>query len=267
MIRQRCLAKKAPSVLQRALLAAFLAALGSSLMSCGIEMYKYLAPVDPGITMRLNTTAYIALPTENYAYNYFRYFVIYYRIYISDIPVEVVDTELLAQINPALHTDYNFFLSYTNSQSTAVPTTMGTTFSNRKYFPLELRNASIETVLGSGINFITLEFAANPPALVIGDLREQPGGTRHLLSRNRRNNNTPYADNYYFVNSDDVNNNAHISSDSSYINQDVERNTQASGAKYTYAAMYIVAYGMDDANFSNIYSIPTFIGIFRLPDE
>jgi hypothetical protein len=64
-----------------------------------------------------------------------------------------------------------------------------------------------------------------------------------------------------------VNNSAHISSDSSNINQDVQAGAQGGSGQYAYASMYILAYGMDDSNYSNIYSIPTFIGIFRLPDE
>jgi hypothetical protein len=249
-----------------------LAAWGGSLVSCGIETYKYLDPVDPGIPMLLNTRAYISLPGNQP--NYFRYFIIYYRIYISAIPVDVVDTGALAQINPALHSDYTYFYSYTNSQSTVAPTTMGTTFANRKYFPLELENESIESVLGSGGRVITLDFAdpQYKPSLIMGDLRipEQPGAPypRYQLSRNTRNDNTPYANNYYFVNSDDINNGDHISSDSSRVNQDVQNSAQSiSGRKYTYASMYILAHGLDDSRFTNIYSIPTFIGIFRLPDE
>jgi hypothetical protein len=250
-----------------------LAALEGGLASCGIETYKYLDPVDPGIPMTLNTTAYISLPGGQP--NYFRYFIIYYRVYISDFPVDVVDTGALAQINPSLHNDYNYFLSYTNSQSTVAPTAMGNTFSSRKYFSLELENASIDNVLADGGRAITLDFSANPqfkPSLIMGDLRipEQPGAPylRHQLSRNTGNDNTPYADNRYFVNSDDINNGDHISSDSSHINQDVQNSAQSiSGPKYTYASMYILAHGLDDSNFTNIYSIPTFIGIFRLPDE
>jgi hypothetical protein len=245
------------------------AALGCGFVSCGIETYKYLDYVSPEIPMLLNTTAYIKLPDEPY---YFRYFIIYYRIYISDLPVDVVDTGLLAQINPSLHTDYNYFYSYTNTQSTSVPPSMGNTFAARKYFPLELVGTSIENILSTGGGVITLDFSANPqfkPSLIMGDIRtEVPGSphTRYQLSRNTRNDNTPYANNYYFVNSDAVNNGDHISSDSSHINQDVEKSQSGSG-QYTYAAMYIVAHGLDDTNFTNIYSIPTFIGIFRLPDE
>jgi hypothetical protein len=264
-------------------LSVLLAALEGGLGSCGIETYKYLTPVESGIPMLLNTTAYITLPVGQP--DFFRYFIIYYRIYISDLPVSgVVDTGILGQINPALSADYNYFSSYTNTTSTVVPTTMGTIFSNRKYFPLELeRNAvasrTIESVLSSGVRVITLEFADNAqfkPALIMEDIRNEPPGApapgstywRYQLSRNTRNDNNPYANNYYFVNSDDVNNGAHISSDSSNINQDVQNSSQSiSGPKYTYVSMYILSYGLDDSSFANIYSIPTFIGIFRLPDQ
>ncbi|MDR1250525.1 MAG: hypothetical protein LBK63_14650 [Treponema sp.] len=254
-------------------LSVLLAALEGGLGSCGIETYKYLGPVESGIPMLLNTTAYITLPGGQP--NYFRYFIIYYRIYISDLPVPgVVDPGILAQINPTLLTDYNYFNTYTNTTNTVVPTTMGTIFSGRKYFSLELENDSIERILSSaGGGVVTLDFAANAqfkPSLVLGDLRvpEQPSNPyqRRQLSRNMRNDNNPYANNYYFVNSDDVNNGAHISSDSSNINQDVQNNQNASGQKYTYVSMYILSYGLDDSNFTNIYSIPTFIGIFRMPD-
>jgi hypothetical protein len=264
--------KQQPGLIKLPALFVLLAALGGGLASCGIETYKYLDPVyADGISMLLNTTAYIRLPPQpDY---YFRYFTIYYRIYISDLSVDVVDTGILARINPTLLADYNYFYSYTNTTSTVVPTTMGTIFSSRKYFPLELESPhSLEGELSiTGGGLITLDFAANTlykPSLVMGDLRVTPGATRLQLSRNTRNENNPYANNYYFVNSTDVNNGDLISpsSDSSRINQDVQNSAQSiSGPKYTYVSMYILSYGLDD-NFTNIYSIPTFIGIFRLPD-
>jgi hypothetical protein len=264
--------KKKLNLIKLPALSVLLAALGGGLGSCGIEMYKYLDPVDPGgISMLLNTTAYMTLPGGQP--NYFRYFTIYYRIYISDLSISgVVDTGILDRVNPALYADYNYFYSYTNTTSTVVPTTMGTIFSGKKYFSLELENNSIEGVLDSG-GPITLDFAANAqfkPALVMGDIRNespQQPFMRYQLSRNTRNDNNPYANNYYFVNSTDVNNGDLISSDSSRFNQDVQNSAQSiSGPKYTYVSMYILSYGLDDSNFTNIYSIPTFIGIFRLPD-
>jgi hypothetical protein len=220
--------------------------------------------------MQLNTTAYIRLPSEPY---YFRYFIIYYRIYISDFLVDTVGTGMLLQINPALYNDYNFFYPYTNTESTVAPTNVGSIFSGRKYFPLELESGSIDSVLSiAGGGNITLDFAADAqfrPSLIMGDIRVPPAQPyrRYQLSRNRSNENHPYADNSTFVNSDDVNNGDHVSSDSSNVNQDVQRNDQSSGQKYTYVSMYIVAHGLDDSNFTNIYSIPTFIGIFRLPNN
>jgi hypothetical protein len=254
-----------------------LAGLEAGLGSCGIETYRYLDHVASGITMQLNTTAYVRLPAEPY---YFRYFIIYYRIYISDLPVDGVDTGLLQQINSALYTDYNFFQPYTNTESTVAPTNMGSIFSGRKYFALELdlengsMNNTMDNVLSiTGGGTITLDFAANTqykPSLIVGDIRVPPAQPyrRYQLARHRSNANYPYNDNFSFVNSEDINNGDLISSDSSNINQDVQRSAQSIvGPKYTYVSMYIVAHGLDDSNFTNIYSIPTFIGIFRLPNN
>jgi hypothetical protein len=255
-------------------LSVLLAALGGGLASCGIETYKYLTPVDSGIPMRLNTMAYISLPRGPQP-DFFRYYIIYYRIYISDTSVgSMIDTGMLPTINTTLSSDYSYFSSYTNTTSTVVPTTMGTIFSGRKYFPLEidrLEDDSIEYLLGSVAwgGDITLDFSADP-ALVLGDLRiPEPQGApypRYRLSRHTGNDNNPYDNKYYFINSDNVNNGAHISSDTSNINQDVQNNQSVSGQKYTYVSMYILSYGLDESSFANIYSIPTFIGIFRLPD-
>jgi hypothetical protein len=262
---------KPPHRLTHALaLSVLLAALGAGLGSCGIETYNYLDPVESGIPMQFNTTAYIRLPGGQPPI-FFRYFIIYYRIYISDLPVSgTVDTGTLSLINSTLASDYSYFYSYTNTTSTVAPSTMGTIFSGRKYYPLELASDSMDRLLGASSwgRVITLDFAANAlPALIMADIRENPGAQRNLLSRNTRNENNPYAGDFYFVNSDNVNNAAHISSDSSNYNQDVQSNSQSgSGPKYTYVSMYILSYGLDNITFTNIYSIPTFIGIFRLPD-
>jgi hypothetical protein len=52
---------------------------------------------------------------------------------------------------------------------------------------------------------------------------------------------------------------------SATVNADVADQSGISGPRYTYVSMYILAYGMDN-NFSSVYSTPTHIGIFLLPD-
>ncbi|GHV75957.1 hypothetical protein AGMMS49942_07780 [Spirochaetia bacterium] len=236
--------------------------------SCGIEDYPYLDPVDSGIPLRLNTTAFIRLP--DFSGNiYFRTFVIYYRIYISGLSIPgTVSTSQMYQINSSLTSDYNAMLSYTDTSSTTTaPSNMGSVFSNRRYYTLALENASIDNVLGSaGGGVITLDFAdtSGRPSLIIGDTRmpsNNPYARYRLFRYSESGFMRPYADNRYFVNSNDINNGAYINT-ATYTNLDVQYNS-ASG--YTYVSMYILAYGVD-SNFSNIYSTPTFIGVFRLPD-
>jgi hypothetical protein len=251
----------------------FLLVTGGILGTCGIEDYPYLNPVDPGIPLRLNTTAFVRLPALSADQReYFRNFVIYYRIYISGLSVSgTVSTEQMAQINSALSTDYNYFLPYTTANTTdiTVPTTMGTMFSNRKYYALAFENTSTESTLGSGAtgSLITLDFARPSPlrpAFFFGDTRENPSITPINLWRYSESGIMhPYADNRYFTNSNDLNTGDYIDQ-STFTNLDVANNT-VSGPKYTYVSMYIMAYGIDN-NFSNIYSSPTFIGVFLLPD-
>lgn len=250
---------------------------GSILGACGIEDYPYLDPVDPGIPMRLNTTAFIRLPeiSADQA-KYFQNFVIYYRIYISGLPVSSsVSTDQMTQINSALATDYTYFHTYAtdNTTTTTVPSTMGTMFSNRKYYPLVLEGASIESLLGSGAGgkIITLDFAANAqykPSLIIGnaDLSSNASYPQYQLFRYSETGFMRPYDNYrYFVNTDEINNAAHINA-TDFTNLDIQKSAQdVSGQSYTYVSMYILSYGIDN-NFSNIYSTPTFIGVFLLPD-
>jgi hypothetical protein len=242
----------------------FFLILGVSIpVSCGLEVYPYLEYVEPSeITRTMNTVASIRLPTGPQSI-YFRHFAIYYRIYISGLLVQAeLSTEQLADINQTLARDYNTLLSYTNIDST--PTNMGSVFSNQKYYPLALEKNTIDTLLGtsSSGSTITLDFEspAYKPSLSLGNNRDQ------LFRYSEPNVTVPYdRDNRYFVNSSDINDGAHIDA-SSFTNLDIQNNN-VSGPKYTYVSMYILSTGIHPTDFSNIFSIPTFIGVFLLPNE
>jgi hypothetical protein len=198
---------------------------------------------------------------------YFRYFIIFYRIYISGLLVTgTVSTNQMEQINSALYSDYYAFLPYTNTDNTVVP--VGNTFLNRKYYPLALENDAITSRLGSGSlgNIITLDFARPSPlrpALFLGDTREDQSLTPINLWRYAENGiMVPYANDRFFTNHSNINTNEFINQNT-FTNLDIAGNN-VSGPKYTYVSMYILAYGMDN-NFSPVYSIPTHIGIFLLP--
>jgi hypothetical protein len=235
--------------------------------SCGIDKYSYLVPVDPGIPLIFNTQAFIRLPGgQDYT---FQYYIIYYRIYISGSLIEgTVSIDQLAQVNSSLSADYNAFLPYiTNTtDDTVVPGNVGNMFSNRKYYSLALEPTtdppSSNPLLNDG-GFITLDFARNNPprpVLFAGDIRINPSLTPvdTLLRYSESGIMSPYPDRY-FTNSTDLNDGIDAST---FTNLDVATNS-VSG--YAYVSMYIVAYGLDD-NYSPIYSTPTFIGVFRLPD-
>jgi hypothetical protein len=228
-------------------------------------------PVDPGIPLTLNTQAFVRLPQYSTDQQvYFRYFVIYYRIYISGLLVTgTVSTNQMDQINSALSSDYQNLFYYTNNDNT-VPTTMGDIFLNQKYYPLALENNAISSYLGSGSlgNIITLDFARPPPlrpAFFLGDTREDQSLTPINLWRHSENGKMfPYANNRFFTNHSDINTSEFINQ-TTFTNLDIADNKNVSGPKYTYVSMYILAYGMDN-NFSSVYSTPTHIGIFLLPD-
>jgi hypothetical protein len=243
--------------------------------SCGIEDYPYLYSIDAGdVSLTLNTTAFIRLPTytDPEQLNYFQNFIIYYRIYISGTPIEgTVSTDQLSQINSALSSDYYSFLSYTNTDDTTVPGNMGSIFSNRRYYPLDLQGTNIGDELDTGSfgKVITLDFGRSSPlhpGFFLGNApQSDPSVPRNNLLRYSDYNMHPYANNRYFTNSSDLND-GDLINQSTLTNLDVANNT-VSGPKYTYTAMYIMAYGVDENNgFSPIYSSPTFIGVFRLPD-
>ncbi|GHV74860.1 hypothetical protein AGMMS49940_21620 [Spirochaetia bacterium] len=255
---------KIPAVTELRLFRFFVSLLisGSILVSCGLDEYPYLEPIEPGISMVFNTRAYIRLSGS--LPDYFRNYIIYYRIYISgESETGTIIPDRMASLNPALATDYNNLLSSTtaNTTNTPVPSSMDI-FSNRKYYPLALEGSSIESVLNSNAEdkTITLDFATTPehtkPFLIDWN------GTTYQLFRSDYNMRPYDANNRYFINSDEINNQTYIDTATS-TNLDIQTNTNTG---YTYVSMYIIAFGLDPNTFSNIYSTPTFIGVFMLPD-
>jgi hypothetical protein len=236
--------------------------------SCGIYEYIYLNPVASGnITTELNTLATIGLPNfQGTEYRIFNHFIIYYRIYISGSneagKIQISQTNL-SKINQTLSEDYFRFEPYTTSSSTAA-TSVAALFSGRNYYPLALENANIDDNVGilgrsSLGKTITLDFKeGSAPSVKIDN-------ANYVLFRSNGNTSndsfSPVPDRY-FINKAELNRSENISSRQ---NKDVADNTAVSGPRYTYVSMYIVVNGTDD-NFSPVFSTPTHIGIFRLPE-
>jgi hypothetical protein len=129
-----------------------------------------------------------------------------------------------------------------------------------KYLVLENDN-NINNVLGQSSLGQSLVFdftSSKRPSISLGN------NTYVLWRSNGGGLFSPKPDRY-FVNSRELWNSENISSQ---INADVtnKANLPDSDMRYTYAAMFIVAVGINPASYSNIYSTPSLIHVFQLPD-
>jgi hypothetical protein len=226
--------------------------------ACGIEEYVYLFPVPEASVEQLPTISGARVRLPENSSDYFNNFTIFYRIYISAMPSQSLPSNQYAGLNAELASDYSAFLPYTNTANTSVnATVVGTLFRNRKYWELEIEGGNIDAMLDSE-QLITINFnyiIGRPPTLDIGIssfvLRRSNGGGAFNPAPDRR-----------FLNTSGLTARENATT---LINADVAPASGSSSTLYAYVAMYIVATGIDN-NFSPIYSIPTFLGVFRLPD-
>jgi hypothetical protein len=235
--------------------------IASSLLSaCGIEDYPFINPIpQSNITQAMNNRAVVRIP-DNYAGTTFTHFAVFYRIYVSDSPQASTTANSYSAINQTLASDYNTFRSYIDS-TTQVNVNMDSLFQNKGYKYLNLQDININTVLSSSSLGQSLVFdfsSSKRPTLTVGNsiyvLWRSDGGGLFSPRPNR-----------YFVNSGELWNPDNITSQ---INADVvnKANLTDGGMRYTYSAMFIVAVGVNPASYSNIYSTPSLIHVFLLPD-
>ncbi|MDR0399763.1 MAG: hypothetical protein LBH51_02315 [Treponema sp.] len=233
------------------------------LESCGIESYHYLPPVpSSNITSSLNQFATILLP--GISSNDFTHFAFYYRIYISysNRTGFSLSSEDLREINQTLYSDYSYLNPYTSTTNTTT-VNIASVMSNRGYQPLYFETSSGD-ISGSILNNsgieIHLEFPSNnTPYLRIGSdsfpLKRSDGGGSF----------TPLPPDRYFRNTSDLNNDANITTTT---NADVVGpSSGGSGIRHAYVSLYIVSAGLNEQTYTPIFSIPSFVGIFLLPNQ
>ncbi|MDR0456053.1 MAG: hypothetical protein LBH20_05165 [Treponema sp.] len=246
------------------------------LLSCGLEVFYYIDYI-PQSDMDTTVRATIRLPSpssDNGYSNYFEKFIIFYRIYISDI-LETADIASTVTndvfnklINASLNSDFANLYSNTDKTTTDVPTAnLENTFYTRKYFLLTLEGANIDSILGTGSLGGRLEIYFPPiqgvkPTLILN-------GNSYVLQRAKDGQGydfDPQPDRY-FLNHEDLCNTAYAADNR--INPDVATNTKPGVEfRYTYVSMYIAAAGKSlEPLPRTIYSQPTFIGIFKLADK
>jgi len=228
-------------------------------MGCGLEDYPYINPIpQSNITQEMNNRAVVRIPNI-YSGTPFTHFAVFYRIYVSDTPQASTTVTTYQIINPTLASDYNSFSSYIDS-TTQVNVNMDSLFSGRGYKYLSLMNNNINTVLSASALGSTVQFdfsSSKAPTMILGS-------TSYTLWRAEGSGYTPQPDRY-FINREELWKSENISST---INADVVNKTGISDSArhYTYAAMFIAAVGIDTATYSNIYSTPSLIHVFQLPD-
>ncbi|MDR0504065.1 MAG: hypothetical protein LBH16_12190 [Treponema sp.] len=239
---------------------------GLLLLSCGLEEYYYLPQVpQASIITRLNTEATINLPSISgfyYASNYS----IFYRIYISNYPTESSDNSQFSSISPNLINDYNAIFPSTDPTNTSASTSVNTNFRNRNYFELCFEDEDIGSLLPSRGGTLSIRFPTqdgNYPVVSLGSFNNNEEiricRSSELISPQPR---LPTGQpDLFFRNTSGLSSNENAVAT---VNADVSGRSGIQG--HAYVSMYIVAVGYDNALFTQIYSKPTHIGVFKLPN-
>jgi hypothetical protein len=223
--------------------------------ACGIDDYIYLDYVpDDGVNPELNNRVTMRLPNQSNAAR-FRNYEIFYRLYISDrMELSTIGSGQLSGINTNLSSDYSAILPYTDKTSTSsTSTNIGSFFSGRQYYTLDFHDNYTLSAGGFVIDFAE----TNTRGVLFVNNSTAP----HYLYRSYLMANLA-AEDRFFVNTTDLNNSQNANANK---NADVQDKSGISGPRHVYVNMYVVAYGVDD-NYSPIYSKPTWLGVFRLPN-
>ena len=240
----------------------------SLIISCGIEDYIYLDPVPSGnVTNPTSNVINITLMNTS-TETYFRYYSIYYRIYLSNEATSGSISEAqMSLINSTLYSDYSVIKPYTNVTSTTdiSPANIEYIFRTRNYNKITIESADIETVLNK------TNTSVPSPQLMVLDFQEYNtnsmptmtlNGATYVLTRSLDSGtlNPRPAGDFSFRNSTDIRDINYISN-----NLDVQRNTNDS-TTLCYISLYILKVGADN-NWSPVYSFPTFAGVYSLPNN
>jgi len=234
-------------------------ALSVLLTTCGLEEYYYLPQVpEINIETQFNTHAAINLPPIN-GYYYAQSYKIFYRIYISDFLTSSNETSLYGNINSTLSSNFSYIFPNTDPTSTTSGTAANTLFNYCNYYELFIKNNNkgdnVDSLLSTSGGNLSISFSTETgsyPKLTINNT-----DYRLLRSEAFFTPNTNLDDKRYFRNIPGIN---------VKDNADVVPRTDLSTQTQAYVSMYIVAFGTHPTNFTPIYSKPTHICVFKLPN-
>lgn len=257
-----------------------------TLFSCGLEDLPFIGHVPEPLSTLSGTMPLEGFLLPSFGAEYpFESFVIFYRIYLSthaEGAEAVIDHVQRSNINPTLNTNFNAFATLAYHGGTAMPDTAGldNRFQSAGFMRLALENADIDHVLGTGAlgGRLRIDFShvpGQPPQLVLD-------GVSHYLRRAEHSvhlgwfNPVPAIEGALpFLNHPELRRAefTHGNEGNNAVNLDVVNRTGAGIDPYlvihSYVLMYIAATGRSHHTVppTRVFSQPTFLGIFRLPDH
>jgi hypothetical protein len=237
------------------------------LAACGIDSVMALDDPELGVELNFNTRAVVSnmsYTSEN------EYYFIYYKIYISGTnEIATITRDTMSTIHATLAADYDAIFPYTHSNKTdeTLPIFSSSTFSARGFNSLYIANKEFI----SGSTLVAIDFSgtvsSDPDDTVDG---KKPyiayDETKGYLSRSNGGGRfAPLPEDRYFVNTTDLNSDANATTE---INADVVKPASADiTPRYAYCSIYLVKQGFNPNTLAPIYGNPTFITVFRLPEE
>jgi len=252
-----CSMKRTIEVVNKGLFAVLFLLFSSILVSCGIpDDYRYLEPVDyvkstmnqsvdiktPDsdnilVTLNFSSSSIPSITSENGSLTtFFSHYDLYYRIYIIPGSADLaVDPSQYSTISPALYSDYYYLNPFTAESS-------NTTWGNI--------NTTAQT------NWKKISEKSGPYLLRSDDLID-PYPKTYVTSQNS---------NYYFFNDPDLRSSQYLNSNN---NADVAANTSTGSSSFTSTcvSIYVVHTDFNPTTLAPIYSCPTWLGLFLLPES
>jgi hypothetical protein len=224
--------------------------------ACGIDDEPYLSPIPPSnIVVSFNTGARISVSTPSYEEPYSPSYFLYYKIYTSAanetstiLPGTDEATSPMKQISGTLASDYHAMKSYTTANASTVNMFTPTIFSSRNFYTMVI--GSKESFSAKSVSTVTIDFSSggNP------SVRQNSGNAETVYRSNGGGSFTPRPDDRSFRNFTELRESQNL---------DVAVTT----GNYAYCAVYIIKQGINPNTLSAIYSTPTYVTVFRLPES
>ena len=248
------------------------------LFSCGLEDYIYIFPVQDSDITRSSEQAIVRITNDNDTPDkYFRNYIIFYRIYVSDHLTLSFTVEDFNRINPVLASNHNTIRPFIGSEIFG-NRNLDNIFRSIRFRYLELDGANIDFILSEGLpsgtpifnSTLTFDFTSNSyPSLAI---TYQNGTTASYNLFRSTGGNVPFnplPDHRYFLNDPVLRARDNIDDEWNADVSDLARDNNPvpeADILYSYVALYIAAVGLDSVTYQYIYSTPTLINVFLLPD-